>query len=58
MRAGVFNIIFGFIAIGLGFSGKMQLIGTGSSMALAVFGGVVAVWGIVQIVRDRARLNK
>lgn len=58
MRAGVFNIIFGLIAIGLGLSGKMQLIGTGSSMALAVFGGVVTAWGIFQVVRDRARLNK
>jgi hypothetical protein len=55
MRAGVFNFIFGIAAIGLGLSGKFQLIGTGSSTALAVFGGVVAAWGVFQLVRSRPK---
>jgi len=55
MRAGVFNVIFGIVAIGMGLSGKFSLLFTNSSTALIVFGGACSAWGLFQIFRDRSR---
>lgn len=48
---GVVNIIFGLIMLGGGLSGKLALIGTNSSWALAGIGGVVLGIGVAQFVR-------
>ncbi len=53
MTAGVWNIVMGLAAIAAGASGQFHLIGTNSSLALIVLGGVFVVWGIIQIVRTR-----
>ena len=50
---GVLNIVFGLIMLVGGLSGKLPLIGTNSSVALAAIGAAVLVWGIVQFVRSR-----
>ncbi len=47
----MWNIIIGLILLIGGLSGKMTLIGTNSSTALAVIGGVILIWGIIQMVR-------
>ena len=48
----MWNIIIGLILLVGGLSGKLALIGTDSSTALAVIGGVLIVWGIIQSVRS------
>ena len=53
MGAGIFNLILGVAGLVGGLTGKMALIGTESSTALAVFGGGVAALGIYQIIRSR-----
>lgn len=60
MRSGIFNIVLGVVGAVLGLQlvpglPHLTLIGTGSSEALAVFGGVVASVGIYQVWRDRRR---
>ena len=47
------KIIIGIIFIIGGLSGKLVLIGTNSGVALAGFGAVLVVWGIVRMVRRR-----
>ena len=49
MKRGTPNIIFGGLLIAGGLSGKLALIGTNSSVALAVVGAIIAVIGIVQM---------
>lgn len=49
----MWNIIFGIICIVGGLSGKLALRGTDSGQALAVVGGALLVWGIVQVVKSR-----
>ena len=51
----MWNIIIGLVFIGGGLSGRLALRGTDSGPALAVLGGVLMVWGIVQVVRARSR---
>lgn len=51
--ATVWNIIFGVVFIVGGLSGKMAIRGTDSSNGLAVLGGVLLVWGIVQVVKSK-----
>jgi hypothetical protein len=53
MSAGIWNIVIGCLMLGLGLSGKMVLMFTGSSNALAVLGAVVAAWGVYQLIRSR-----
>jgi hypothetical protein len=53
MKAGVWNLVFGLVGVALGLSGQFVLLGTSSSGALAAVGGVLAAWGLVQIVRSR-----
>jgi hypothetical protein len=47
----MWNIIIGLVFIGGGLSGQLALRGTNSGPALAVLGGVLVLWGIVQVVR-------
>lgn len=47
----MWNIIIGLILLVGGLSGKLALIGTNSSTALAVVGGILVIWGIIQTVR-------
>ena len=49
----MWNIIIGLVFIGGGLSGQLALRGTESGPALAVLGGVLVIWGIVQVVRAR-----
>jgi hypothetical protein len=47
------KIIMGAVFIAGGLSGKLVLIGTHSGPALALFGGVLIVWGIFQVMSRR-----
>lgn len=47
------KIIIGLVMVIGGLSGNLVLIGTSSGGALAVFGGVLIVWGIVKMVRQK-----
>jgi hypothetical protein len=48
------KIIFGLILVVGGLSGKLVLRGTGSGAALAGFGAILIVWGIVPLIRSRS----
>ncbi len=47
----MWNIIIGLVFVVGGLSGKLALRGTGSGVALAVVGGVLLIWGVVQVSR-------
>jgi hypothetical protein len=49
----MWNIVIGVVFIIGGLSGQLALRGTESGPALAVLGGVLLIWGIVQVVRRR-----
>jgi hypothetical protein len=49
----MWNIVIGIAFIIGGLSGKLALRGTESGPALAALGGVLLIWGIVQVVRSR-----
>ncbi len=51
-RPGVWNIVFGVIAIAGGASGRLTLLFTGSSAALVVAGAALAAFGVFQLVRS------
>jgi hypothetical protein len=53
MRPGIFNIVIGLIAVGLGATGKFKLLFTQSSLALMVVGGAIAAFGVFQLLRSR-----
>jgi hypothetical protein len=53
MRAGVWNLVIGLLAVGAGASGRFALIGTHSSTALVVIGGCIAALGLYQLVKSR-----
>ncbi len=53
MKAGVWNLGFGLLALVLGLTGKFSLIGTSSPYLLAVAGGALATWGVVQMLRSK-----
>ncbi|HEY8038262.1 MAG TPA: hypothetical protein VIF15_00640 [Polyangiaceae bacterium] len=55
MKAGVWNIGFGVIAIIAGASGRFALLGTNSPMWLVIAGAALAAFGGYQLVRDRKR---
>ena len=55
MKAGMWNLAFGLIAIAGGASGQLTLFGTGSSTWLMIAGGVLAAFGLIQLVRSRQR---
>jgi len=48
------NIIIGILFIIGGLTGKLALIGTNSSGALVVVGGLLVAWGVFKMVRARA----
>ncbi len=51
--AGIWNILIGLAAVAAGASGRFSLIGTNSSVLLMVFGGLLAAYGVYQIIRQR-----
>jgi hypothetical protein len=55
MGAGIWNLVFGILAIIAGLSGRFTLIGTHSSTALYVVGGCIAALGVYQLVRRAQR---
>jgi hypothetical protein len=58
MKAGVWNLVFGLAGVALGLSGKFVLLGMSGpngSTALVAVGGILALWGVVQIVRSRGQ---
>jgi hypothetical protein len=50
----MWNVIIGLLFVGGGLSGHLTLRGTDSGPALAILGGVLVLWGIVQVVRARS----
>jgi hypothetical protein len=55
MRAGMWNLAFGLVAAVAGASGSYVLPGTHSSTPLIVAGGLLALFGLTQMVRSRGR---
>jgi hypothetical protein len=53
MKTGVWNLVFGLVAVVAGASGRFTLFGMGSSTALTVAGALLAAFGLVQLVRSR-----
>jgi hypothetical protein len=53
MRAGVWNVVFGLVAVAAGASGKFALLGTSSPMLLVAAGGALAAFGGYQLWRGR-----
>jgi hypothetical protein len=53
MRSGIWNLGFGLLAVAAGASGRFALLGTESSTALVVIGGLLAAFGLIQLVRSR-----
>jgi len=49
------KIIIGVVFIIGGLSGKLVLVGTHSGVALAVFGGILVVWGIARMAMRRSQ---
>ena len=49
----MWNIVIGIVFIIGGLSGNLALRGTQSGEALAVLGGVLVIWGGVQLFRRR-----
>ena len=47
------KIIIGLVMVVGGLSGKLVLRGTSSGGALAVFGAVLIVWGVIKLVGAR-----
>jgi hypothetical protein len=55
MRAGMWNLGFGLVAVVAGASGQFTLLGTDSKTALMVAGGLLAAFGLFQLVRSRGK---
>jgi hypothetical protein len=55
MKAGVWNLGFGLVAIAAGATGQFTLLGTSSSTLLMAAGGLVAAYGVFQLWRLRGR---
>ncbi|MDA0814312.1 MAG: hypothetical protein O3C21_18215 [Verrucomicrobia bacterium] len=51
----MWNIIIGLVFIVGGLSGRLALIGTNNGPALAAVGGLMLIWGIVQMVRGQRK---
>ena len=49
------NIVVGLIFLVGGLSGKLAIRGTDSSVGASILGGVLIVWGIVQMVRAKSQ---
>lgn len=55
MKSGLWNIAFGLIAIAAGATGKFSLPGTQTSTPLMIAGGLVAAFGVSQLLRGLRR---
>lgn len=55
MVSGVWNLLFGLIAVVAGASGRFELLFVGGSTALVVVGALVAAFGAFQIGRAYRR---
>lgn len=55
MKPGLWNIAFGTIAIVAGSTGNFALPGTQTSTPLMIVGGLVAAFGVSQLLRARRR---
>ena len=53
MSAGIWNMLFGALAIALGASGKFNLMFTNSPLALVGVGVAIFLYGVFQLVRSR-----
>jgi hypothetical protein len=52
MRAGLWNIVFGLVAIAAGASGRFAFPGTTGPWPLVAAGALVAAFGLFQFVRS------
>lgn len=55
MKAGVWNLGFGLVAIALGATGQFSLWGTDSPTYLMIAGGVLAAFGVFQLWRNKGK---
>jgi hypothetical protein len=55
MKAGVWNLGFGIIAIAAGLSGQFVIPGTSNPMYLVGAGGLLAAFGVFQLWKNRGR---
>lgn len=55
MRAGVWNLVFGLAAVAAGASGRFVLPFTHDPAILMGVGGLLAAFGVYQLIRDRGR---
>jgi hypothetical protein len=55
MRPGVWNLLFGLVAVAAGASGQFTLLGTDSKAGLIAVGGLLAAFGLFQLARSRGR---
>ena len=53
MRSGIWNLLFGLVAFAAGYSGQFRLMFTNSSELLMAAGALVALIGVVQLVRSK-----
>jgi hypothetical protein len=53
MRAGVWNLVFGLVAVAAGLSGRFVLPWTHNPLYLVIAGAALALFGVVQLVRGR-----
>ena len=53
MSGAIWNIGFGLVMLIGGLTGKLALIGTDSSEALAVVGGALTAFGVFQVVKNK-----
>jgi len=55
MKAGVWNLGFGLIAIAAGLSGQYALPGTSNPIYLVAAGGAIAALGVFQLWKNRGK---
>ena len=53
VRAGLWNVAFGLVGVVAGATGRFALPGTSTSTPLMVVGGLVAAFGVSQLLRGR-----
>jgi hypothetical protein len=55
MKAGVWNLGFGLVAVAAGLSGQFVIPGTSNPMILVGVGALVAAFGVYQLWKNRGR---